>query len=142
MTSSTEPSSTSINPTYTDDDVNSKVTDLTMSLTQTEKQVLAKGPKFRIAEVMNDRTVLELKTGFNWFAYQFRWREARNFEQENQGSFVVYPHSSTLNIHRRRNDQQKTEADVSQIRRGNRESDASSKESQMCKHATRRMGSN
>jgi hypothetical protein len=53
------------------------VTDLTNSLSVKEKQLLSKGPKFRIAQQLDEKTIFEMKTNFCRFAYQYKWKTAR-----------------------------------------------------------------
>jgi hypothetical protein len=75
----------------------SRHTNITLNVE--EKEILAKGPKFRIAESVNERTILELRTSFSRFAYQFRWREAlKDRVNETNEGLVNYPIQNYISI--------------------------------------------
>ena len=51
----------------------SRVTDTTRSLSETEKDLLGKGPKFALAPAVNERMEEACRSSFSRFAYQYRW---------------------------------------------------------------------
>ena len=61
------------------------VTDLTNTLNDDEINLLAKGPKFNLAEGVNDNTINDLYTGFYRLVNCIRWRE-HNKESHNATS--------------------------------------------------------
>ena len=52
------------------------VTDLTHSLTGDEIKLLTKGPKFALAEPINEKTMIDFNVNFGRFAHQYRWKTA------------------------------------------------------------------
>ena len=54
-------------------DIQNQVTDLTNSLTDEEKTVLSKGPKFAISTGINENVKMEMKANLCRLAYHIRW---------------------------------------------------------------------
>jgi hypothetical protein len=55
-----------------------RVTDLSNTLSESEKQLLDKGPKFRIADKLDSKSLLDIRTNFCRFVYQYRWKKTRD----------------------------------------------------------------
>ncbi len=68
------------------------VTDLTLTLSESEKKLLSKGPKFAISEAVNDRTRHNVTISFCRLANELRWKE--HFRRQNvvvNEQFPKYP---------------------------------------------------
>ena len=79
-----------------------RVTDKTGELTDVEKRVLNKGPKFALARAVNEKTKEDCQTAFARFAYQFRWqvdREGRGDLAAGEGDAVLPAFPRSANVH-------------------------------------------
>lgn len=75
------------------------VTDLSETLTATEIDLLAKGPKFAIKAKTNDSTTLNIKSSLCKLAYQARWREylqTRHHREQTPQQIPKYPRNDDL----------------------------------------------
>jgi hypothetical protein len=77
-----------------------RITDKTGQLSEVERTLLSKGPKFALAAGIDGDTMEVCQTSFARFAYQFRWAVARNSQPEehpasrsNEG-LPVFPRST------------------------------------------------
>jgi hypothetical protein len=72
----------------------SRVTDLSNTLSPEEIRILSRGPKFRITDSLNTQTLLDLRTSLYRFSYQYRWKQALPNQREDE---LVYPKSYRVN---------------------------------------------
>ena len=76
------------------------VTDLSNTMSDTDKKLLAKGPKFALTKAWNENTKLEIKSNFCKMAYQLRWRSQMSDSlSQNRGidqAFPRYPESQNV----------------------------------------------
>jgi hypothetical protein len=78
-----------------------RLTIKTEGLSEAEKRVLSRGPKFALAAGVTEDTEEICRTAFARFAYQYRWgvtRDARNSSPENNSNLPSYPRSSEINM--------------------------------------------
>ena len=59
-----------------------RVTDNTQSLSDAERDLLSRGPKFALAVAINEGTRETCRTSFARFAYQYRWSASRGHEDD------------------------------------------------------------
>lgn len=67
-------------------DTSDLVTDLTASLDQQERSLLAKGPKYLLAKKLDRDTTLDIRTAFCRFSYQVRWQQV--IDHTNRGDDI------------------------------------------------------
>ena len=78
------------------------VTDLTNTLTKTERELLSKGPKFAVNEAVNDTTRRNVSISFCRLANELRWKEhwkrqtdSKLFSKNND-NFIQYPYRDDI----------------------------------------------
>ncbi len=73
------------------------VTNLTGDLNDQEINLLAKGPKFSLANVIDDNTIHDLHTSFYRMANSIRWQAHRESTQNQQQiTLQAYPKSNYI----------------------------------------------
>ena len=81
-----------------------RVTDKTDSLSDVEKALLGRGPKFALAAAVNPATKEICQTAFARFAYQYRWSVARGDDrsscrgEDGTMALPVFPRSSDVHV--------------------------------------------
>ena len=74
------------------------VTDFSGSLSQEEKELLAKGPKFAIKKKWNEQMRLEVQSSFCKMAYQLRWQSQMEPKDAAHDPIPRYPESSMIHL--------------------------------------------
>ncbi|MEL7308719.1 MAG: reverse transcriptase domain-containing protein, partial [Pseudomonadota bacterium] len=77
------------------------VTDLTNTLTEEEKRLLSKGPKFALGQSVNDKTNRDTTINFCRLANELRWKEHRRRsesmkESNNETNMPNYPYKDEI----------------------------------------------
>ena len=67
---------------FTADTGATRVTDKTENLSDVEKAVFSRGPKFALSTAIDETTREDCRTAFARFAYQYRWSVARGDDQD------------------------------------------------------------
>jgi len=82
------------------DNISILVTDLTKTLCDNEKQLLAKGPKFAVGEGLNDQARTNIKVNFCRLANELRWKEHWNRNPDlcrsSANAFPRYPYRDEI----------------------------------------------
>ena len=81
---------------------NCRITDKTGELSEVEKAVLSRGPKFALAAGIDEDTKEACQRSFARFAYQFRWAAAQGGQSgersDGNGALPCYPRSTEINV--------------------------------------------